>query len=379
MGTMSSVVGETASDVGGKNMRERAAFEQFVARVRSDVDVRLTGWLDARVTDARSRGEDVAAVADAVRQLVLRGGKRMRAVLLAAAYEGCQGPGGFATVVPACAALELLQAYLLVHDDWMDGDDIRRGGPSVPAMIRARFGGRDRASEGPPSRGQEQGDSVSVLAGDLAAAWALASMLELSVPSPPLAHAVRELARIEEEVVHGQLLDVCAAPGDASDVEVGYSLKTASYTARGPVVIGARLAGAGDDQVAALVRFAEPLGVAFQLRDDLLGAFGDVAATGKPAAGDLRKGKRTALVVEAMQDPAAKRVLEGVLGRAEADDKDIAAALSVLRETGASARVEARIAILVSQSLAALGQAGLTPAGRALLAQAVLAHTERDR
>ena len=87
---------------------------------------------------------------------------------------------------------------------------------------------------------------MSVLAGDLAAAWALASMLELSVPAGHLAHAVRELAHIEEEVVQGQLLDVCAAPGNASDVEVGYSLKTASYTARGPVVIGARLAGAGE-------------------------------------------------------------------------------------------------------------------------------------
>jgi geranylgeranyl diphosphate synthase type I len=360
-------------------MRERAAFEQFVARVRTDVDARLAGWLDERVAHARSHGEDVAAVADAVRQLVLRGGKRMRAVLLAAAYEGCQGMGGFGTVVPACAALELLQAYLLVHDDWMDGDDVRRGGPSVPAMIRARFGRQDRTGDTCALRGQKQGDSVSVLAGDLAAAWALSSMLEVSVPAENLGHAMRELAHIEEEVVHGQLLDVCAAAGDASDVEVGYSLKTASYTARGPVVIGARLAGAGAAQVALLVRFAEPLGVAFQLRDDVLGAFGDAAATGKPAAGDLRKGKRTALVVEAMRDPAARPLLEGVLGRADADEKDIAAALHVLRESGAQTRVEARITALVSQSLEALDQAGLTPAGRTILAQAVLAHTVRDR
>ncbi len=379
MGTLSSVVGESGGDACTRVTRDRGLFEQFVARVRAHVDARLAWWLDERVDQARSRGDDVAAVADAVRQLVLRGGKRMRAVLLAAAYEGCQGHGGLEAVTAGGASLELLQAYLLVHDDWMDGDDVRRGGPSVPAMIRARFGGRDRACSG-SSRGQHQGDSASILAGDLAAAWALASMLELTaIPSQRVAHAVGELARIEEEVVHGQLLDVCAGARDAFDVEVGYALKTASYTVRGPIVMGARLAGADDALVASLVAFAEPLGVAFQLRDDMLGIFGDVAATGKPFAGDLRKGKRTSVVIEAMQDPLARELLSGVLGHADASESEIAKTVLRLKECGAERRVEERIAALVAQSRSALQRAGITASGRALLAEAVAALTERDR
>ncbi|MGD0527854.1 MAG: polyprenyl synthetase family protein, partial [Polyangiaceae bacterium] len=263
-------------------MASEDAFGELVARVRADVDARLAAWLETRVAEARSRGAEVEAVADAVRSLVMRGGKRMRAVLLAVAYEGCGGEGGTNAVTLAAVALELLQAYLLVHDDWMDGDEVRRGGPSVPAMMRARLPGH--------------ADAMSVLAGDLAAAWAREALLAVELPAPRVVLAARELARVEEEVIHGQVLDVGSTAASASEVEAVYALKTASYTVRGPLVMGARLAGASDGQVTALAAFAVPLGVAFQLRDDALGTFGDPGATGKPAGSDLRRGKRTALV-----------------------------------------------------------------------------------
>lgn len=340
-------------------------FEQFVTDVRAQVDSRLGWWLEGRVAQARARGRDIAAIADAVRQLILRGGKRMRATLLAAAYEGCQGQGGVEVVVPAGAALELLQGYLLAHDDWMDGDDVRRGGPSVPAMMRAHFGKR--------------GDAASVLAGDLAAGWALQSMLELTLAPARVMAAARELGRVEEDVVHGQILDVCAGAMDARDVEAVYALKTASYTVRSPIIMGARLAGADETQVAALAAFAGPLGVAFQLRDDILGTFGDPQATGKPLGGDLRKGKRTALIVDAMRDPRAAALLSHVLGRADASAGDIAAAIASLETSGARAHVEERIATLIRESRAALDRANLTMYGLTLLTQAVVVLTERDR
>jgi geranylgeranyl diphosphate synthase, type I len=372
MGTMSSVVGCEMDRA--RTLGDQGDFERFVAEVRSQVDARLATWLDARVTEAAARGANVGAVAEAVRQLVLRGGKRMRAVLLAATYLGCHGIGGLEAVVPAGAALELLQAYLLVHDDWMDGDDMRRGGPSVPAMMRAHFGTRDSTF-----RGQPLGDAASVLAGDLAASWALRSILEVPLAPARVTQAVRELARVEDEVVQGQLLDVCADARDASDVEAVYALKTASYTARGPVIIGARLAGADDAQLAALTAFAEPLGIAFQLRDDVISTLGDTGSTGKPRDSDLRRGRRTALVVEAMRDPEVRDRLLRVLGHAEASDGDIGAAVASLRASGAHARVEKRIGALVGQANEALDRARLTPDGRALLACAVVALTERDR
>jgi len=345
-------------------MASEDAFGEFVARVRAEVDARLGPWLDARVALARSRGADVETVADAVRSLVMRGGKRMRAVLLAASYEACGGQGGMLAVAAAGAALELLQAYLLVHDDWMDGDDVRRGGPSVPAMMRERL--------------PDHADAASVLAGDLAAAWSREALLELELPPARVMLAARELARVEEEVIHGQVLDVRSRAKDAREVEAVHALKTASYTVRGPVVMGARLAGANEAQVAALTAFAMPLGVAFQLRDDVLGTFGDAGATGKPAGSDLRKGKRTALVVEALADPVAAQVLGRVLGRRDATEQEHTAAVAAVETSGARRRVEERIAVLTREARAALERAELAPVGRALLDRAVSALTARE-
>jgi geranylgeranyl diphosphate synthase, type I len=339
-------------------------FDAFVARVRGQIESRLGPWLDARVIEARSAGVDVEAVGDALRQLALRRGKRMRAVLLAAAYEACGGEGGAEAVAPAGLALELLQAYLLVHDDWMDGDEVRRGGPSVPAMMRARFGG-------------PRADAMSVLAGDLAAAWAHAALLELTLAPERVVLAARELARVEEEVIQGQILDVGGDARHSGEVEAMHALKSASYSVRGPVVMGARLAGASEAQVAALEAFGRPLGVAFQLRDDVLGVFGDAGVMGKPAGNDLRAGKRTAIVVEAMRDPRAAELLACVLGRRDASEGDVRAAVGAIEACGARARVEGRLSALVGESRTALAQAALAPVGRALLARAVEALTER--
>jgi geranylgeranyl diphosphate synthase type I len=141
--------------------------------------------------------------------------------------------------------------------------------------------------------------------------------------------------------------------------------------------MGARLAGASDAQVTALAAFATPLGVAFQLRDDVLGTFGDARATGKPAS-DLRKGKRTALVVEASTDAHAAEMLARVLGRRDATVEDHAAAVAAVEASGARARVEGRIAALRREARAALEHAELVPAGRALLETSIVALTERE-
>jgi geranylgeranyl diphosphate synthase type I len=340
-------------------------FGRFVARVRSEVDAYLASWLAARIEEARARGPDVGLVADAMRSLVMRGGKRMRAVLLSAAYLGCSGAERTAAVAGAGAALELLQAYLLAHDDWMDGDDTRRGGPSVPAMMRASL--------------PDHSDAASVLAGDLAAAWAQQALLEVDLPPARVVLAARELARMQDAVVSGQLLDVRSRSRSLREVEALYMLKTASYSGRGPLVMGARLAGAPEAQVAALAAVGEPLGVAFQLRDDLLGAFGDPRATGKPGGGDLRRGKRTALVLEAMGDPRAAGALARVLGRADASDVEMASAIEALEASGARERVEARIRALEQDAREALGRADLSHEGQTVLATSIAALARRER
>jgi geranylgeranyl diphosphate synthase type I len=353
-------VGETARRDGSTMPKD---FELFVGRVRAQVEESLAGWLEGRIALAERRGPDIAAVADSIRQLALRGGKRMRAVLLAAAYEGCGGEGGAKSVTFAGVALELLQAYLLAHDDWMDRDDVRRGGPSVPAMIRARFAA-------------DKVDSMSVLAGDLAAAWARRALFEVPLAPERVGRAAREMACVEEDVVEGQVLDVGGCATDAAAVEAVHVLKTSSYTVRGPVVMGAHLAGASDACVAALRAFSDPLGIAFQLRDDLLGVFGDPRVTGKPAGNDLVVGKRSAVVIEAI-GAGWESDLAPVFGRTDASDADVRAAVERLAARGIVARVEARIDALVREACVALDRAALTATGRALFSDAVVALTHR--
>jgi geranylgeranyl diphosphate synthase, type I len=360
------VVGEThaAGPAGGRTAHEmHQDFAHFVARIRHQVEGRLSSWLDARVAEARGRGSEVGLVADGVRQLTMRGGKRLRAVLLAATYEACGGVGGAEAVACAGAALELFQTYLLTHDDLIDGDEVRRGGPSLPARMREHFGAASASA-------------MSILAGDLAGAWAQRLFLELELPPERVGRAALELARVHEDVIAGQVLDVRGAASDARAVEAMHALKTASYSVRGPVRIGARLAGASEDRIHALAAFAEPLGVAFQLRDDVLGLFGDPDTMGK-SSNDLREGKRTALVVEALRDGSAAAALDRVLGRRGASDADVREAVARIAGCGALGRIEARIAELAADARSALVGTGLAPGDRALLEPTIDALTER--
>lgn len=344
------------------------AFRRFLEEVRVAVDRALARALEERVAAAALLATDLRDVEGALQALVLRGGKRFRAALTAVAYEGAGGEGGWPRVLGALVSFELLQGYLLIHDDWMDEDDVRRGGPSVHAALRKRFGS-DR-----------DGDVGAILAGDLACAYAQAALLEVPLPPERLLAAARELAGIQVDVIHGQLLDTRAGARAVGEVEAMHALKTGSYTVRGPLRLGALLAG--QNNTLALDAFAAPLGVAFQLRDDLLGAFGDPERTGKPRGGDFRQGKRTSLVLELEATGAGKDALAKVLGDRHASDADVARLVTLLIETGARARVEERLDALLQAARARLDDAALgwlRPHARAVLRGAIVALGDRER
>lgn len=357
--------------------RVEVTFAALLDDVRKHVDGSLATWLKPRVASASALSEEVGAAAEAVESLSLRGGKRMRAALVGAAYVACGGvaPHG-SGVAPAWSgadramiAIELLQTYLLIHDDWMDDDDIRRGGPAVHVSLRERLGSK------------RLGDAAAVLAGDLACGYAQEALLETPLAAERVLGAARAFARIQEEVVTGQLAEMSAASGTrVPSVEVIHALKTASYTVTGPLALGAHLAGASDARIAQLARYGRPLGIAFQLRDDLLGTFGDSNATGKPVGNDIRQGKRTALVVEMRGDAAAEALLARVLGRADASEREVADVVRVMETSGAKARVEARVTELLAETRAALESMGLPDGsdGKRWLAGAVRALGERS-
>lgn len=319
-----------------------SGLEGFAAEVRPVVERDLARRLDASVARAKRQSPDAEAVVDALRSLALRGGKRIRAVLVCAGSSAFGGD--WHAAVPAASGVEILHAYLLAHDDWMDADETRRGGPSVHAALRERFGS------------ERDGAVGAVLAGDLGAGLALEAVSSVDLPADRVLGAVRELAAAHQDVVLGQIVDVRRAVVDRAGVEAMHSLKTGSYTVRGPLRIGARLAGVSKSELEAIDSFAMPLGVAFQHQDDLLGVFGDPSVTGKPRGRDLREGKRTALVLEGMSDRGVAPLLERILGVNDAPDEEVEALITKL--AAFRPMVERRIDELLEQARDAAGLFG---------------------
>lgn len=301
----------------------------FLGSVRDQVERRLQRFVDAKRTEASEIAPEATELVQAVEGLTMRGGKRLRPQVVAAAYLASRPDGDLAATIEVGAALELLQSFLLIHDDWMDRDDERRGGPSVHALLRERHGDA------------HLGASLAILAGDLASVYAAELFAQAPFADRRRAEAIDAYHRMQREVFFGQQLDLIASPR----VERMYDLKTGSYTVRGPFRLGALLADAPAEHLAALDRLAAPLGVAFQLRDELLGTFGDPAVTGKPAGGDLRSGKHTSLVEEARAtgSEAQKDAIARVHGRADAKPGDVARAAEALVASGARERVEGRL------------------------------------
>ncbi len=339
-------------------------FSILAAGIKRDVDARLSRLLDAKLRAARAIGPEFAELVAAVRDLCLRGGKRLRPALLIAGYRAASARAPLDPALDAGVALELLQAYFLIHDDWMDGDTVRRGGPAVHVMLGERFGS------------SALGERAGILAGDYAAALAAEAIAKVAAAPARLARVGAAFAEMQLDVVAGQQLDLMGKSARFEDV---YTLKTTAYTVRGPLRIGALLGGASPRLLDAIDRFSHPIGIAFQLRDDVLGAFGDPARTGKPLGTDLRTGKRTLLLDLALRRARGRdhRLLGGVVGDTAATPERIAQALAVVERSGARRAVEARIEALAAEGLAALGPAPLTASGRALLVGATSVLTAR--
>ncbi|MDT0378339.1 polyprenyl synthetase family protein [Streptomyces sp. DSM 42041] len=327
----------------------------------------LASWLEDRVVEAASLDEVFCdEVARPVADFVLRGGKRLRASFLWWGWRAAGGPGREPEArgaLKAAASLELLQALALIHDDVMDRSETRRGRPALHVDFAARH--RGAGMNGSP---EVFGTSGAVLAGDLALMWA----------EDLFAEATRERAAprgedvgwraMRAEMVAGQYLDLRTQAVGAFSPESALrvaALKTAAYTVRRPLGMGAALAGASTHTRRCLEAAGHSAGLAFQLRDDLDGVFGDPAATGKPAGEDVREGKATHLAALAWQRAEARedhQALE-VMRRVFADSHLGAEALQEYRHAlvrvGARDAVTERIEALVKHATTELAGARL--------------------
>jgi geranylgeranyl diphosphate synthase, type I len=320
--------------------------------LRAEIDARLAVELDALLPRLAATHPSLEAVTQELRAFVA-GGKRVRPALLLLGYEAAGGTDRTDVLGPALS-LELLHTCALVHDDVIDRAPTRRGRPSV----HHAFADRHRAARwaGDPDR---YGEAVAILLGDLAFVQADELFLGAAVPPDALLAGLRRFTVLREEVMAGQYLDLHAATSRTTARELALTvatLKSGRYSVARPLEIGAVLAGAPDALVEGLGRFGDPLGRAFQVRDDLLGVFGEEAATGKSAASDLAEGKRTLLVAEAMArlDEAGRRTLERGLGDPGLDAARAAELRELLESSGARAATEAYVRAAVAEADAVL-------------------------
>jgi geranylgeranyl diphosphate synthase type I len=321
-----------------------------LATVSSLVEARLRTHFAAERARWSELDPAVGTALGDLEDFVLRGGKRLRPVFCHWGFVASGGDASDATVVDAGAAFELLQAFALVHDDVMDGSAVRRRARTVHLSHEDRHRGAAWRGEG-----RRFGEGVAILLGDLAHVYAD----RLLPRTHPEVQAVWDELRTELNV--GQYLDLLGTAEGSVGVEAARRIaryKSGKYTIERPLHLGAALVGRFEALAAPLSAYGDPLGEAFQLRDDLLGAFGDEATIGKPVGDDLREGKPTPLLALATDaaSPAQAGVLE-LVGRRDLAEAEVESIQAVLVDTGAVAEVERRIDALADEAVRSLDPA----------------------
>ena len=329
--------------------------------LRQSVDAAISTFLAAQRERMRELAPASAALVDMIELILGGGGKRLRPMLCYLAYRAAGGPEG-PEILTAAGSLELLHTFAILHDDVMDQALLRRG---LPALHR-RLADERRAA-GHPNDADTYGVSVAVLAGDLALVLSDAMMAGSGFDKATVARALVPLEEMRVQAVAGQYLDILQAGDPSTGPEEAARiarLKTAGYSVVGPVAVGTTLADPPPAVTEALARYARAVGEAFFLRDEVLGLFADAEETGKDAESDLRRGKPTTLVADAVaRSPAAGRqVIERLWGNPEATIADLGAVREIVEASGALGAATRAIGALVDEAVETLRTAGLLEA-----------------
>lgn len=326
--------------------------------IAAEVSTKIEGFLESKAAEFLSISPDAQDIGQALLDFT-RGGKMIRPVLLWWGFQLAAGDdrsrgnraGG---VAEAAGSLELLHAAALIHDDVIDHSDTRRGKPALHRQFESSH--TERRYQG---GGESFGVAAAIVIGDICLALSeeLFEKSQTVLGITPLARDLR--ATLRRDVMVGQYLDVLAEVVPLEDERIGerawevLSFKSAKYSVEQPLLLGAALGGADETQLAEISRFGLPLGQAFQLRDDVLGIFGDPAATGKPAGDDIREGKRTVLIAESMKNlsPEQIQIMADRLGDPNLTDAEVGECVSMLTESGGLDAVETIIRTKYDEAL----------------------------
>jgi geranylgeranyl diphosphate synthase type I len=351
----------------------------LLARVQSAVDAEIS--TQSRVLSEIS--DDLSPLLAAVEAL-LRGGKRLRAAFLYWGYRAGGGPDS-AAAVRAAASMEFFQAAALLHDDVMDDSDTRRGMPAAHRRLAD-----EHAAAGWSGSGDRYGMAGAILAGNLCLTWSDELFATSGLPLAELTRARPVFDQMRTQLMGGQFLDLLDSVRGWDDLTTDQRIarartviryKSAKYTVEHPLLIGATAADVSKTDREALSVYGLDLGEAFQLRDDLLGVFGDPAETGKPAGDDLREGKRTVLLALTLEHsgPSAVALFDKLLGVHDLDEAGVDELRASIMASGAPDRVEQMIRDLRASARAALHSTSeLTDQGRAALDALIDVSTARS-
>jgi geranylgeranyl diphosphate synthase type I len=334
-----------------------------LAVIASRVDTRLRLLLDAERERWGQLDDSLGQPIDEVCRLVMSGGKRLRPAFCHWGFVGAGGADGDQRCVDAGAAFELMHAFALFHDDVMDDASTRRGQPTTHAMAAA-----DHAEQGWAGESRRYGEGVAILVGDLAFVYADV----LLHGAPPAAWEIWNELRIELNI--GQFLDIAGSVRRVREIRAAERIcryKSGKYTIERPLHLGAVLAAPerASELLGPLSAYGLPLGDAFQMRDDVMGAFGTAAVTGKPVGGDIREGKPTPLLARAVaRADAQQRAVLDLVGDPDLDDETVVRIQQVMVDSGALDELEHHISALTDEAIRALDHAPITEAARTELA-----------
>lgn len=353
-----------------------------LSAVKAAVDAQLVEYLNHSHEEFSHINPLVSGAITVLRDFIVNGGKRVRPTFAWAGIRAAlEGGGGSLealcekendatsslttkftphSVLNALSAFEFIQACALIHDDIIDRSDTRRGFPTAHRTFEGKH--RERGWLG---SSEHYGISQAILLGDLAFAWADDLYNDSGLSDVALRRARPAWRAMRTEVIAGQILDIAVEANGSEDVADSFAVikyKTASYTVARPLHIGAALAGANEQTQTMLRGVGQDIGEAFQLRDDQLGVFGDPEVTGKPSGDDLRTGKRTTLINEALRRGSAAQVAalrEGLGQGVESSEADIERLRDIIHDTGAQSEVEALIEARTQRAIESLKSGGL--------------------
>ncbi|MCX5726494.1 MAG: polyprenyl synthetase family protein [Candidatus Saganbacteria bacterium] len=344
-------------------MHKYKELDDFANKVNKKLDL----YFKNQIREASSKFPVAYFINNIIKEFIMRGGKRIRPFLMYSGYK-CVGGKDDEKILNTSLCLELLQSFLLIHDDIVDKSDVRRGGPTVHKMIEKKY-----TNKLSPKEAKELGDFFAIYVGTHCFIDSYKILADAKFPDRNIKMAISGLCDVLRNALYGQVMDVLTGAKvfrvTEKEVNIIQELKTGKYTIEAPLHLGAILGNGSKRDLDTLGRYAKPLGQAFQIKDDIIGLFGDPRKTGKPNDSDIKTGKKTLLILKAIEraSKSQKCVILKCLGNKNLKPKDIEKLKDIIILTGSLRYSELKMENLINKAKNVIRAAKFTPKGKALL------------